>query len=75
MAASLEDKTHEEQRAVIRFLTAEDIKPSEVYRRMSSQYVSSCLNQRNVYIWIERRRAYKYLRCTQTRKAFRGEHT
>ena len=54
MAAPLEDVTHEEQRAVIRFLAAECVKPSEVYRRMSAQYGSSYLNQRNVYKWIER---------------------
>ena len=54
MAASLEDVTHEEQRVVIGFLAAEGVKPSEVYRRMSAQFGSSCLNQRNVYKWIER---------------------
>ena len=54
MAAPLEDVTHEKQREVIRFLAAEGIKPSEVNRRMSAQYGSSCLNQRNVYKWIER---------------------
>ena len=54
MAAPLEGATHEKQRAVIRFLAAEDVKPSEFYRRMSAQYGSSCLNQRNVYKWIER---------------------
>ena len=54
MAAPLEDATHEEQRAVIRFLAAEGVKPSEVYRRMSAQYGSSCLNQSNVYKWMER---------------------
>ena len=54
MAAPLEDATHEEQRAVIRFLAAEGEKPNEVYTRMSVQYGSSCLNQRNVYIWMER---------------------
>ena len=54
MAAPLEDVTHEEQRDVIRFLSAEGVKPSEVYRRMSAQYGSSCLNQRNVYKWIKR---------------------
>ena len=54
MAAPLEDVTHEEQRAVIRFLAAEGVKPSEVYRRMSAQYGSSCLNPPKVYKWIER---------------------
>ena len=54
MAAPLEDVTDEEQRAVIRYLAAEGVKPSKVYRRMSSQYGSSCLNQRNVYKWIKR---------------------
>ena len=54
MAALLEDATHEEQRAVIRFLAAESVIPSEVYRRISAQYGSSCLNQSNVYKWMER---------------------
>ena len=39
---------------MIRFLAAEGVKPSEVYRRMSAHYGSSCLNQRNVYKWMER---------------------
>ena len=38
MAAPLEDATHEEQRSMIRFLVAEGVKPSEVYRTMSVQY-------------------------------------
>ena len=54
MAAPLEDATHEERSALIRFLAAEGVKPSEVYRRISAQYGSSCLNQINVYKWIER---------------------
>ena len=54
MAAPLEDVTHEEQRDVTRFLAAEGIKSSEVYRRMSAQYGSGCLNQRNMYKRIER---------------------
>ena len=54
MAAPLEDTTHEEQRAVIRFLAAEGAKLNEVDTRKSVQYGNSCLNQRNVYIWMER---------------------
>ena len=54
MAGPLEGVTHEEQRAVIRFLAAEGAKPNEVYTRLSAQYGSSCLNQRNVYKWMER---------------------
>ena len=54
MAAPLENAKHEEQRAVIRFLAVEGVKPSEVCKRMSAQYVSSCLNHRNEYKWIER---------------------
>ena len=46
MTAPLEDATNEEQSAVVRFLAVEDVKPSEVYRRMSAQYGWSCLNQR-----------------------------
>ena len=51
---ALENATHEEQRAVIRFLAAEGVKPNEAYRRMSAQYGSTCLNQRNVNTWMER---------------------
>ena len=40
-------------RAVIGCLAA-GVKTSEVYRRMSAQYGSSCLNQRNVHKWMER---------------------
>ena len=55
MVAPLEDATHEEQRAMIRFPAAEGVvKPSEVNKRMSAQYGSSYLNQRNVYKWMER---------------------
>ena len=46
MAAPLEDTTHEEQRAVIRFLAAEGAILNEVDTRMSVQYGNSCLNQR-----------------------------
>ena len=42
MAAPMEDATHEEKRAVVRFLAAEGVKPSQVYRRMSAQYGSYC---------------------------------
>ena len=51
MAAPLEDTTHEEQRAVIRFLAAEGVKPSEVYRECLPSMGSNCLNQRNVNGW------------------------
>ena len=45
MAAPLEDATHEEQKALIRFLAAAGIKLNEVYRRISVQYGSSCLTK------------------------------
>ena len=32
----------DDKRAVVRFLAAEGVKPSNVYRRMSAQYWSSC---------------------------------
>ena len=38
----MEDATHEEKRAVVRFLAAEGVKPSKVYRRMFAQYGGIC---------------------------------
>ena len=54
MAAALLTCTVDEQRCVIRFLWAEGVKPSEIYRRMKVQYGDSCLCQRKVYEWVER---------------------
>ncbi|GBL60540.1 hypothetical protein AVEN_161310-1 [Araneus ventricosus] len=41
MAAPLEIRTKDEQRAVIRFLRSEGVKGSEIHRRLSSQYGES----------------------------------
>ena len=46
MAAPLEEPTHEEHIALIRFLASEGLKPSEVYIRMCGLYGSSSLNQK-----------------------------
>ncbi len=46
--------TFEERRSMIRFLLAENIKPCEIYRRMQSQYGSSCMNSSSFYSWVEK---------------------
>ncbi len=46
--------TFEEQRSVIRFFLAENIKPCEIYRRMHSQYGSLCMNSSSFYSWVEK---------------------
>lgn len=51
MAAPLEICSHVEQRAVIRFLSSEGVRPSEIYRRMKAQYGESCLNENRVFKW------------------------
>jgi hypothetical protein len=53
MEAPLSEFTISEQRAVIRFLWAERIKP-EIHRRKSVQYGDKCIGQRKVYEWVER---------------------
>jgi hypothetical protein len=54
MEAPISVCTISEQRAVIRFLWAEWIKPSEIHRRMLVQYGDKCIEQRKVYEWVER---------------------
>ena len=54
MDASLQDCTIEEQRGVVRFLWAEEVKPVEIHRRMLAQYGQSTMSQRKVYEWVER---------------------
>jgi hypothetical protein len=49
MEAPLSECTISEQRAVIRFLWSEGIKPSEIHRRMLVQYGDKCTGQRKVY--------------------------
>jgi hypothetical protein len=43
--------TISEQRAVIRFLWAEGIKPSEIHRRMLVQYGDKCIGQKKFMNW------------------------
>ena len=54
MDAPLHDCTIEEQRGVVRFLWAEEVKPVEIHRRMLAQYGQSTMSQRKVYEWVER---------------------
>ena len=49
----LQDCTIEEQRGVVRFLWAEQVKPAEIHRRMLGQYGQSTTSQRKVYKWVE----------------------
>jgi hypothetical protein len=50
----LQDCSIEEQRGVVRFLWADDVKPVEIHRRMLAQYEHSTMSQRKVYEWVER---------------------
>ena len=42
-----------EQRSVIKFLVAEQCKPSEIFRKMSDVYEEACFSQKNVYKWAK----------------------
>lgn len=53
MDAPLASCTTTEQRAVIRFLESEGVKPAEIHRRMLVQYGSACIHRRNVYKWAQ----------------------
>ena len=48
MATPLAESSFEEQRVVIRILSAEGVKPNKIYRGMSTRYASSCINKANV---------------------------
>jgi len=54
MEPPLQDCTIEEQRGVVRFLCAEEVKPVEIHRRMLAQYGQSTKSQGKVYEWVER---------------------
>jgi hypothetical protein len=54
MEAPLSECTISEERAVVRFLWTEGIKPSEIHRRMLAQYGDKYIGQRKVYEWVER---------------------
>jgi len=53
MDAPLQDYTIEEQRGVVRFLSAEGVKRVEIHRRKLDQYGQSTMSQRKVYEWVE----------------------
>jgi hypothetical protein len=59
MEDPLYECTISEQHAVIIFLWAEGIKPSEIHRRMLVQYGGKCIGQREVYEWVERFKKWK----------------
>ena len=54
MDAPLQDCTIEEQRGVVRFLSAEGVTFVEIHRRMLAQYGQSTISQRKDYEWVER---------------------
>ena len=49
MVAPLSICTREEQHSVIRFLSSEGVKPTEIYRRMEVQYGDACSSLQQVY--------------------------
>lgn len=53
MAAKLADCSNVEQRAVIRFLTAEGVKASVIHCRMKEQFGESCMSQTVCYRWVD----------------------
>ena len=54
MAAMLATCTKEEQRSVIRFLSSEGVKPTEIHRRMKVQYGNECLSLQQLYEWTRK---------------------
>jgi hypothetical protein len=63
------DCTILEQRALIRFLWAEGVKPSDLNQRMLAQYGSvNCMSQRKVSDWVE---TFKSRRTSESDKAHR----
>jgi len=54
MAAPLATCAKEEQRTVIRFLSSEGVKPTEIHRRMKVQYGDACLSLQQVYEWTRK---------------------
>jgi ribosomal protein S25 len=60
MAALLTTCTREEQLSVIRFLSSEGVKPTEIHRRMEVQYGDACLSLQEVYEWTR-----KFLKWTR----------
>lgn len=57
MAFTLQNSTIEEQRGVIRFLTAEGVKPANIHRRMLTVYGEGCVSDKSVRKWSARFRA------------------
>ncbi|PRD31945.1 UNVERIFIED_CONTAM: hypothetical protein NCL1_21952 [Trichonephila clavipes] len=57
MAFALQNSTIEEQRNVIRFLTAEGEKPAAIHRRMVTVYGEKCVSDKSVRKWSARFRA------------------
>ena len=57
MAFALQNSTIEEQRCVIRFLTAEGEKPAAIHRRVVTVYGEKCVSDKSVRKWSARFRA------------------
>ncbi|GFW41987.1 HTH_48 domain-containing protein [Trichonephila clavipes] len=57
MAFALQNSTIEEQRSVIRFLTAADEKPAGIHPRMVTVYGEKCVSDKSVRKWSARFRA------------------
>ncbi|UYV75658.1 COMMD10 [Cordylochernes scorpioides] len=59
------DCTTLEQHAVIRFLNAEGIQPSQICQRMKNIYGESYLSQKNIYKWVNEFKNGR-ITCTDT---------
>ncbi|GFG37329.1 hypothetical protein Cfor_07772 [Coptotermes formosanus] len=51
MAAPLETCTRDEQHSVICFLSSEGVKPTEIHRRIKTQYGAACLSLQQTCKW------------------------
>jgi len=54
MEAPLAICTKEEQRSVIRFLSTEGAKPTEIHQRLKVQYGDACLSLQQAYVWTRK---------------------
>jgi hypothetical protein len=54
MAAPLSDCTIKEQRTLLCFLWAEEVKSAEIHHQILAQYGACTMHQQEIYKWIER---------------------
>jgi transposase len=54
MAAVLDERTLEEQRAVVRFLSAKGHPAKVIHKEMSPVYDEKCLSRKAVHNWVDK---------------------